>query len=292
MTKIPVHLLNAFVVFNESRNIMEAAQHLGITQPALSKQLQALEKNLPHSIFTLSGRRKVLTPFGKDLHRELKSRLGNIQEAIQQVAIFYTSSSNAAVKIAGRRGVLDRISGRLTFPGALSFVEAAHEEIIDSLLKRKIEVGITHKVPDTHELIAKVLFKEEFQLVIPKTLLPDRPVLSAELLARLLGLPCLGYKEPDEILQALCGVYSLDAKQLRMIRVTSNYSSLAEMTSSALGWAALPIYLPVPSGKNWLIPLPPKVFPARTFFISFRREFGGLPWFKELVQDISRCFKV
>ncbi|HEY8272056.1 MAG TPA: LysR family transcriptional regulator [Pseudobdellovibrionaceae bacterium] len=61
MENIPVHLLNAFVVFNESKSIGEAAVRLQITQPALSKQLKQLEERLPNAVFTFSGRKKVLT---------------------------------------------------------------------------------------------------------------------------------------------------------------------------------------------------------------------------------------
>ena len=69
MNAIPLSLLNSFIVFNESNNITDAATALGITQPALSKQLMLLESILSEPVFLLRGRKKVLTPFGTDLHK-------------------------------------------------------------------------------------------------------------------------------------------------------------------------------------------------------------------------------
>jgi DNA-binding transcriptional LysR family regulator len=172
-----VALLNAFVIFNESKNIVEDAQQLGITQPALSKQLKEFESGLSVPVFTMQRRRKVLTPFGRTLHIRLKDRLGNIQKIISDEQTHYQSPLHAKLSIAGRRGILDRMSTRLSFEGSLFFIESSNEKIIESLKNLQAEIGITHIVPDSHEIIAKPLFKEEFHLVIPKKFVPNKPVI-------------------------------------------------------------------------------------------------------------------
>jgi DNA-binding transcriptional LysR family regulator len=290
METIPIHLLNAFVAFNESKNIVEAAMKLQITQPALSKQLKALEARLPTRVFTVSGRKKSLTPFGLDLHRRLKERIGNIQELVQETWNLHANSSHAKIKISGRRGILDRISGEIKFSGSIYFEELSNEKIIKSLLALDCEIGVVHSSPNTHELVVKPLFKEEFRLVVPKALLPKRQVFGEKLFVELQSLPCLAYRPNDEILKSVCAFNSIEVSDLKMVRATENYQSLAEMVDVKMGWAVLPTYIDISENKNWLIPLPEDACSARQFYIAYRPEFSSVKWFKELIVEIRSCF--
>lgn len=283
MREIPISLLHAFVVFGDSPSILVAAKRIGITQPALSKQLQALEAHMPGKVFLWKGRRKELTAFGLALHGRLKQRIGNIQELVAQTWAMHSAPENASLRIGARRGVLDRIAGRVAFRGALTFVEAANEEIYQGLLRRELDLGLLHRLPETSELIAKPLFREEFQLVVPRKLIPQKIAFGEKLSARLRELPALGYKPDDEILSAICGA------KARVARATENYASLAGMAQEGMGWAALPSYFPAPGGC-WAVPLPAKVLPARQFYLAYGADLGSVPWFRELLAEIKGCF--
>ena len=291
MQNIPVHLLNAFVEFNDSKNITEASVKLRITQSALTKQLKQLEEFLPNRVFTFSGRKKTLTPFGQDLHRRLKDRLGNIQELVRETWTLHSDAEQAKVKIAARRGILDRVSGQLKFKGAIYFQELSNYEIFESLRSLKAEIGIVHHAPDTHELIAKPLFKEEFHLVIPKSLVSNRPFFGEQLFSQLKARPCLGYRPDDEILKSVCTFNGVDANSLKIVRATENYQSLSGMVDAKQGWAVLPSYIAVSESRNWIVSIPAKVFPARQFFVVYRPEFASVAWFKELILEIRSCFE-
>ena len=284
-------LLNSFVVFNESKNIVEAAKQLGITQPALSKQLKEFERGLKIPAFTAQGRKKVLTPFGRMLHQQLLKRLGNVHEVIDDTLNRYQNAQHAKLSIAGRRGVLDRVSQRLKFKGSLFFVESSNDGIIESLQKLTSEIGITHIVPDSQEIMAKPLFKEEFHLLIPKAFIPNHPSISENLFLRLKDFPCLGYRPNDEIIRSVCSYYSLKSTELKMFRATENYNSLKEMVIADMGWAVIPSYLKVPAKDTWTIPISNKVLVNRQFFLIWRTEFSSVPWFKELILEIQNCFR-
>lgn len=283
-------LLNSFIVFNESKNIVEAANRLGITQPALSKQLREFESGLKVPVFTTQGRKKVLTPFGRMLHQQLLKRLGNVHKVIEDTQVRYQSVDHAKLNIVGRRGILDRISQKLNFKGSLFFIESSNEQIVESLQNLKAEVGITHIVPDSHELMAKPLFKEEFHLLIPKVLFSGKPILGENLFLKLKELPCLGYKPDDQIIHSVCSFYSLSALDLKIVRATENYNSIKEMVTANIGWAIIPSYLKVPAKDTWVIPIPNKVLVSRQFFLIWRAEFSSVPWFKELISEIQSCF--
>lgn len=290
MQKIPVHLLEAFVVFGESKNIIEAARRLNLSQPGMSKQLIQLEGMLPGKIFTLTGRKKMLTPFGQSLHKRIKDKVGSLQSEVKLAWALHSDPKDATIRILGRRGVLDRLPSKLSFKGSLFFEEAQNSEIIASLMQLKAEMGIAHSPLINHELIAKPLFKEEFQLVIPKKLISRHPQLNSALLQKLLELPCLAYKPKDELISALFRHHSVDPKELKVVRATASYQSIAEMAHTGLGWSILPSYFQIIRESCWQLPIPIKELPSRQFYLMYRKELSSLNWFKELGTGIQRCF--
>lgn len=289
MQKIPLHLLESFVAFRESRNIMEAAARLGISQPGLSKQLMQLEQMLPGRIFTISGRKKTLTPFGLALYQRVREKVGSLQREIETAWALHASPQNAALKILGRRGILDRLSPKLRFEGSLYFEESQNAETLKALLEARGEIGIAHSPISTHELIARPLFQEEFQLVVPKSFMKRPPKIGAALLEALSQYPCIAYKPKDELTERFFASYSVGASNLRMIRATENYESIAAMVASGMGWAILPSYFS-PEKSCWSLPIPGRELPTRLFYLVYRKEYSTLPWFKDLLGEIHRCF--
>ncbi|HEY8272057.1 MAG TPA: substrate-binding domain-containing protein [Pseudobdellovibrionaceae bacterium] len=183
------------------------------------------------------------------------------------------------------------MSSKIKFNGTIFFLERSNEEIIESLLDLDLEVGVIHRIPpNTQELIAKPLFKEEFQLVIPKSFLSSRHVFGDALFYQLKRLPCLGYRPHDEVLRTVCSFTSTDMQTLKMMRATENYLSIVEMVEAKMGWAVLPTYLNVSEAKNWIVTIPARAFPARQFYLVYRQEFSSVPWFKDLISEIRSCF--
>lgn len=289
MSRIPVHLLESFVVFGESKNIGEAARKLGLSQPGLSKQLMQLAGLLPAEAFTLKGRKKTLTIYGLELHRRLAFRMNGLEEIVGQVAAIQASVEGAIVRVVGRRGVLDRIS-KAKFPGSLHLTELSNEGAVEALMNLKAELGILHALPDTHELVAKPLFREEFRLCLPKKIFPKKPDLSAALLSRLKEAGCLAYRPEDPMIHSLYSSFSLSPSGLRVFRATESYTALAEMLRAGLGWGILPAYLAEESTAFWALPISSRALLPREFFLVYRSEMAGAPWFKGLLREIKACF--
>lgn len=290
MEKIPVHLLQAFMTFNDSANILEAASKLEITQPALSKQLKALESLLPHPVYSFRGRKKALTPFGQNLHRRIKERLGNLQATVEDVATSYSDPSLAHLRISARLGILDRIAENIDFPGCLTFNETTNAQVIEDLLSRNAEIGIAHSLPDTHELIAKPLFKEDFQILVPKKYLRSRKNYGKSLFEELKSIPCIDFKKNDVIIRTVCSANSIDSKILKVSRITPNYARIAKLVELSLGWAIIPVYLQVDESRTWAIKVPTEVINLRKFFIAYRAEFSEVPWVAQVVRQIIAGF--
>jgi LysR family glycine cleavage system transcriptional activator len=107
----PLELFRGFVAVGRSLSITAAARELAITQPALSRQIHALEDALGCALFVRHHRSLELTPEGTRLLRTADAWLDQLGEAIEalrpvdpsSVAIT-TSSSFAALWLLPRLG--------------------------------------------------------------------------------------------------------------------------------------------------------------------------------------------
>jgi LysR family glycine cleavage system transcriptional activator len=82
---LPLGSLRTFAVVADCGSITSAAETLGVTHSAVSKQVKLLERWLGQALFVLEGRRLVLTPFGDILSRKLASAFEDIAGACAYV---------------------------------------------------------------------------------------------------------------------------------------------------------------------------------------------------------------
>lgn len=78
------------VILSQVLNISQAAEHLGITQPALSKQILSLEKELGISLFNRNTVPLTLTEAGENFIREAKDILAKSDELKRSMEQFKT----------------------------------------------------------------------------------------------------------------------------------------------------------------------------------------------------------
>ncbi len=90
--------LRYFVAVAEEGHVTRAAERLGIQQPPLSQQIQALERELDAQLFRRTPRGVELTPAGRALFDEAKAILARAAEAV-------AATRRAAQGEAGRIGI-------------------------------------------------------------------------------------------------------------------------------------------------------------------------------------------
>ena len=78
--------LRSFYVIAREHSVTRAASHLGLTQPALSIQLKALEAELGEALFTRHRKQMQLTQAGDIFYRHVQTVLTTLEEAKTEVA--------------------------------------------------------------------------------------------------------------------------------------------------------------------------------------------------------------
>jgi DNA-binding transcriptional LysR family regulator len=85
---INCRILKQVLVLNEEKNFARAAKVLHLSQPTLTRNLQALEQKLAHQIFDRAPRSLQLTPFGKLIVRHAKKIVSASTQLENEIAQF------------------------------------------------------------------------------------------------------------------------------------------------------------------------------------------------------------
>jgi len=148
----------AFLVTAEEGSLSAAAKALGMSQPTLGRQVDALESELDVTLFERVGRRLVLTESGGELLEHVRA----MGEAASRVSLAATGQSQAVegtVSVSAGQSfsahLLPPILARLrdVAPGISVDVVATDDQI--DLLRREADIAVRNVRPEHPDLVAK-----------------------------------------------------------------------------------------------------------------------------------------
>jgi DNA-binding transcriptional LysR family regulator len=136
--------LAAFCAVVERRSFSQAAERLGVTQPAVSLQVRALEKRLGTQLVDRSGRRVEPTEAGRRLYRGAQRMLALEEQIVADVS-------------ASREGALagDLVLGASTGPAAIAL-----PLLLCEFQRESPDVRVFLTVSDTHSIVERVSARE------------------------------------------------------------------------------------------------------------------------------------
>ncbi|NVZ81827.1 LysR family transcriptional regulator [Pseudomonas yamanorum] len=165
--------LRYFIAVAEELHFGRAAQVLGISQPPLSQQIQALEQEIGARLFERTNRRVELSEAGRLFLQEARLVLAQVDKAadvarraqlgeLGELKIGFTSSApfNSSIPQA-------IFAFRQAFPAVhLNLQEMSSTEVAESLVDESIQVGLMRPLPLPDSLSVVELMREPLVAVL------------------------------------------------------------------------------------------------------------------------------
>jgi DNA-binding transcriptional LysR family regulator len=165
-------LLRTFLAVHRAGSVTAAAQLLGVSQPAVTAQLKALEKNVAKPLFHRHARGVTTTAAGEDLAGRLEGPLDDLTAALGdfvegKVALHVGGPAEfTAVKALPALVDLPDTKLRVTF--------GTPDELLDLLVKGGLDLAISTVRPRIRGVLTAPLYVEEFTVVAaPRWYYPD-----------------------------------------------------------------------------------------------------------------------
>ena len=166
--------LAAFCAVVERRSFSQAAEQLGVTQPAVSLQVRALEKRLGAQLLDRSGRRVEPTEAGARLYRGAQRLLALEQQVLDEVAAEGDGDLSGALSMGASTGPAAVVVPRLLceFQRAHPAVRVALEVhdtrmVVELVAERRLELGIVGAAPRHRAVRFEPFAYDEVVLVCP-----------------------------------------------------------------------------------------------------------------------------
>jgi DNA-binding transcriptional LysR family regulator len=166
--------LAAFCAVVERSSFSQAAERLGVTQPAVSLQIRALEERLGSRLLDRSGRRVEPTEAGRRLYRSAQRLLRAEQQLFDDVAAAEPADLRGRLLVGASTGP----GGRLV-PLLLCEFAALHprlrvslsifdtQTVIDQVAARELELGVVGASTRARSLSFEPLVRDEIVLAVP-----------------------------------------------------------------------------------------------------------------------------
>jgi DNA-binding transcriptional LysR family regulator len=166
--------LAAFCTVVELESFSEAARRLGVTQPAVSLQVRALEKRLGRQLLDRSGRRVVATEAGARLYRNAQRLLALEQQLLEDVADEEEGELRGRLEIGASTGPggtvlalllceFQRRNPALTV--ALSVLDT--QRVIDLVARRELELGVVGAARRQRSVTFEPFLRDQVVLACP-----------------------------------------------------------------------------------------------------------------------------
>ena len=199
--------LAAFCAVVERKSFSQAAEALGISQPAVSLQIRSLEERLGTQLIDRSGRRVEPTEAGGRLYRGAQRLLALEEQLLEDVAGGEDGPLHGRLELGASSG-----PGETVLPVLLGEFQRAHPDvhvalavhdtqtIVDLVARRELELGVVGAARRHRGVGFEPFFRDEVILVCP----PGHPFVGRTVsLGELKGEPLILMQEGAGVRQVI-----------------------------------------------------------------------------------------
>ena len=167
--------LAAFCAVVERRSFSQAAEQLGVTQPAVSLQIRSLEQRLGRQLLDRSGRRVEPTEAGQLFYRGAQRLLALEEQLLQELGEEAEGELTGRLEIGASTG-----PGSTLVPVVLAEFQRLHpgvqvaltvsdtQAVVEQVARRELELGVVGAVRRQRGVTFEPFFRDEVVLVVPK----------------------------------------------------------------------------------------------------------------------------
>jgi DNA-binding transcriptional LysR family regulator len=167
--------LAAFCAVVERRSFSQAAEQLGVTQPAVSLQIRSLEKRLGLQLLDRSGRRVEPTEAGNRLYRSAQRLLAMEEQLLSELGDEAEGALVGRLEIGASTG-----PGGTVLPVVLGEFQRLHPEVhvalavsdtqhvVEQVARREVELGVVGASRRHRGVVFEPFFRDEVVLAVPR----------------------------------------------------------------------------------------------------------------------------
>ena len=254
----------AFLVTAEEGSLSAAAKALGMSQPTLGRQVDALEAELNVSLFERVGRRLLLTDAGMELLEHARA-MGEAASRVSLAASGQSEAAHGVVSVSAGQAFAAHLLPpalaklRTLAPGISVDVVATDDQ--SDLLRREADIAVRNVRPDHPDLMAKKICDMDGHLYAASDYLDrvGRPMT----LERLQTCDFIGWNRGPGVRERLA-MLGLELAAERFPFVCESHLVQWEMVKQGLGVGvqASVVGEPEPRVEQALPTLPPIRFPV------------------------------
>jgi len=166
--------LAAFCAVVERKSFSQAAERLGVTQPAVSLQVRSLEKRLGRRLLDRSGRRVEPTEAGMALYRGAQRMLALEGQLIDELDAGEEGELHGALEVGASTGPGSTVVPVLLCefqrenPGvAVSLSISDTQSVVDRVGERELELGVVGAARRHRGVVFEPFFRDEVVLACP-----------------------------------------------------------------------------------------------------------------------------
>jgi DNA-binding transcriptional LysR family regulator len=166
--------LVAFCAVVERKSFSQAAERLGVSQPAVSLQIRSLEQRLGRQLLDRSGRRVEPTEAGQRLYRSAQRLLALEEQLLEEVADANEGALRGRLELGASSG-----PGETVLPLLLCDFQRVHPEVtvalsvydtqtvVDLVAQRELELGVVGAARRHRSVVFEPFFRDEVVLSCP-----------------------------------------------------------------------------------------------------------------------------
>ncbi|WP_097460644.1 LysR family transcriptional regulator [Mangrovitalea sediminis] len=269
--------LRTFLETYRSGSLSRAAQRLGMTQPAASAHVRALETTLGKSLFSRQARGMTPTPIADELARSIAIHLDELEGSLEAMKA-HSMDIRGTLHLAGPAVLTASHIAPLLAPlmaEGISFrIQTGGRETLHALLREgAVDLAITASVSNSPDVAFEEFARERLVLVAA----PDmaRRILSRKITRETLeAFPAIAYDEElpliREFFQSQFGVSPVWRAQT----TAPDLRIVDEFVRAGAGWSVLPDYFCQRSlNKGQMVALlPPASGPEKTLYLAWNKS--------------------